>query len=108
MKQTEIIRDYAAGRLTLEKANQALRASGASVTLHPEKNVLTEAEKRRTVVGYYPEQASGFGLLDTGTGSLDKVHITDGKLDSCDCGDMPALLYIAGRMYHVAGTKLVE
>ncbi len=108
MKQTEIIRDYAAGRLTLEKANQALRASGASVTLRPEKNVLTEAEKRRTVVGYYPEQASGFGLLDTGTGTLDKVRVRGGQLVDCDCGESYALVYVADRLYHVRGKTLTE
>ena len=70
--------------------------------------MLTETDKRATTVGYYPDQANGFGLLDTGTGSLDKVRVKDGRLVNCDCGEMYALLLIAGRRYEVRGTVLVD
>lgn len=104
----EIINKYTAGEETLEATNAALKEAGAGLHLDPEKNVLTEADKRATTIGYYPDQANGFGLLDTGTGSLDKVQVKDGRLVNCDCGEMYALLLIAGRRYEVKGTVLVD
>ena len=104
MTNIEIIRKYTAGELTLAEANLKLRG----IRLNPGKNILTEEEKRATTVGYYPEQANGYGLLDTGTGSLDKVKIQSGKLINCDCGIMRALVSIAGKTYHVKGDTLVE
>lgn len=104
----EIISKYTAGEATLEATNRALEDAGAGFHLNPGKNILTEAEKRATTIGYYPEQANGYGLLDTGTGSLDKVKIKDGKLVNCDCGIMYALVSISGRTYHVKGDTLVE
>ena len=102
----ETLRKYTAGDLTLEEANEKLAGSG--LYLDPNKNVITEAEKRQTVVGYYPEQANGFGMLDSGTGTMDKVQVKDGHLVGCDCGDSYALYIIAGRIYQVKGTELVE
>lgn len=104
----EIINKYTAGEKTLEETNAALKEAGAGLHLDPEKNVLTEADKRATTIGYYPDQANGWGLLDTGTDSLDKVQVKNGRLVNCDCGEMYALLLIAGRRYEVKGTVLVD
>lgn len=109
MKQLkEIIGKFSAGELTVEAANKALANAGASFRLNPAKNLLSEDEKRATTVGYYPEQANGYGLLDTGTGSLDKVQIQNGHLLNCDCGDLYALVAIAGKTYRVNGRFLTE
>ena len=56
----EILRDYGAGKLTVEEANQKLKDAGSNVYLNPNK--------------------SGNAMLDTGTGSLDPVTVVDGKL----------------------------
>ena len=102
----ETLRKYTAGDLTLEEANEKLAGSG--LYLDPNKNVITEAEKRQTVVGYYPEQANGWGFLDSGTGTMDPCRIVNGELANCDMGESYALVFIAGRMYHVMGRKLVD
>ena len=102
----ETMSKYTAGEITVEEANAALE--GAGFHLDPQKNVLTEEEKRATTIGYYPDQANGFGLLDTGTGTLDKVRCENGHLVGCDCGDSYALYIIAGRTYQVKGTELVD
>lgn len=102
----EIISKYTAGETTLEEANAALAGSG--VCLDPEKNTLTEAEKRATTIGCYPDQANGFGLLDSGTGTLDKVEVRDGCLTDCGMGASYAMLMIAGRVYEVKGRELVD
>lgn len=104
----EIIGKYTAGEVTLEHTNKALADIGAGFHLEPGKNILTEEEKRATTVGYYPEQANGYGLLDTGTGSLDKVQVKNGQLVGCDCGNMYALFSIAGKTYRVKGSALTE
>ena len=103
MTNIEIIRKYTAGGLTLPEANLKLRG----VRLDPLKNVLTEEEKRATTVGYYPDQVNGWGLLDTGTGALDKVEVRGGRLVNADMGGAYALCIIAGRSYEVKGSALV-
>ena len=109
MKQLkEILGKFSAGDLTLDAANRALADAGAGFRLNPAKNLLSEEEKRATTVGYYPEQANGYGLLDTGTGSLNKVQICNGRLVNCDCGEMYALVAIAGKTYRVNGQVLTE
>ena len=74
----EIINDYITGEKTLEEANDALVSIGAGVKLDPERNTIK------------PGEEADFGLLDTGTGTLDKVKIFGGRLVNCDCGSMPA------------------
>lgn len=103
---SEIIGKYTTGEKTMEETNAALEGTG--IHLDPGKNVLTEPEMRATTVGHYPDQANGFGLLDSGTGTMDKVEVRGGKLVNCDMGAQKAQLCIAGRWYYVHGTVLVE
>ena len=93
----EVVNAYAHGELTLEECNARLKELGSAPLRDPLEPKIT------------PEMAAkGYCLLDTGTGSLDKVKIRNGKLVNCDCGTMYALVSIAGRTYHVKGTALVE
>ena len=109
----EILKDYTTGETDLESANAALKEAGAGYHLEPGKNVLTEEDRRETTVGYYPEQASGWGLLDTGTGSLEKVHVANGRLDHGvnqvlpdGSVNMAAYVTICGQVYAVLEDKL--
>lgn len=104
MTNLEIIKQYTDGKLTLTEANKKLKG----IKLDPDKNVMTEAENRATTVGYYPDMANGWGLLDSGTGTLDKVFIRDGKLVGCNMGESFALCIIGGKTYEVKGDTLVE
>lgn len=104
MTNIEILQKYTAGEMTLEQANAEL----SGIKLNPGKNILTEDEKRATTVGYYPDQANGWGLLDTGTGSLDKVEVRGGKLVNAAQGEAFALCIIAGKSYEVKDDTLVE
>lgn len=88
-----IIRDYTSGEKTLDEANKALASIGAGVQLDPEKNVIQ------------PGEEYAYGLLDTGTGSLDKVRVKGGKLVH-SVGNMPARLYFRGKCYEVHGDSL--
>ena len=114
MNVTEIILKYTAGEATMEETNAALKEAGSGLYLDPMKNVLTEEDKRATTIGYYPDQANGWGLLDTGTGSLDKIQVVNGKtkypintvVDSE--ANMLAYVLIAGHTYKVMGDTLVD
>lgn len=109
----ETLLAYTAGEKTTEEVNEILKGSGLTFT--PGKNALTEEEIRATTIGTYPDMANGWGLLDTGTGSMDKVFLKDGKLDHVvnevmEDGSVNSTvnLYIAGRLYNVEGDTLVE
>ena len=104
----ETMSKYTAGEITLEQANEELKKAEAGIRLNPKKNVLTEEEKRATTIGCYPDQANGYGLLDTGTGTLDKVRCENGHLVGCDCGEMYALCRVAGKVFPVKGAALTE
>ena len=104
MTNIEIIKQYTDGRLSLNEANKKLKG----IKLNPDKNALTEAEHRATTVGYYPDMANGWGLLDSGTGTFDKVFIRDGKLVGCKMGEAFALVFIGGKTYEVKNDTLVE
>lgn len=102
----EIISKYTAGKATLAETNQALADAGAPFSLEPGKHTITDAERKAAKTGAAPSDASGWGLLDTGTGSLMKVHVEKGRLVNSDCGAMPALCIIGGRVYSVHGSVL--
>lgn len=66
-------------------------------------------------MGYYPNQANGWGLPDTGTGTLDKVRVTSGRLDHAvnevledNTTNIPAYVTICGKVYEVLGDELAE
>jgi len=104
----KVIGSYTAGKSTLEETNIALGDLGSDLRLNPGKNELTEAEIEETIVGETPSEANGMGLLDTGTGTLDKVYVEDGELVDNDVGEMYALCIIGGKVYHVEGNTLTE
>ena len=102
MKSTEIIRKYTAGEATLEETNAALMDVRAGFHLDPQRNVIQ------------PDEVGRFGLLDTGTGTLDKVEVRDGRLEYAvnevlpdGSTNMRAEVCFAGKYYTVYGDLLV-
>lgn len=102
----EILNKYTRGEATLAETNAALQEMGANVRLDEKKNIITEEELAGTVTGENPGEINGFGLLDTGTGSYDKVEVRAGRLAGADCGGMVAFCLIGGKTYRVCGDKL--
>ena len=100
MKMIDIIRAYSNGEKSLAEANAALKEKGVSYHLVPGKNELTEAEIKDGTAG----------LLDSGTGSLDKVQIDPAKMElvNADMGDAFAMCIYQGKAYEVKGKKLVS
>ena len=100
----EIIKAFEAGEKTLEQANVELKGTG--IQLDPEKNVIKPEEA--AVVCEDVSKINGFAMLDTGTGSLDKVEIKNGKL-VYSVGDMVAFVVIGDALFEVMnGTDLVR
>ena len=73
----EVLRKYTLGEAGKDETNDALEELGSSLRLNPGKNELTDEDIRATTVGHYPEQANGYGLLETGTGSLCLLYTSD-------------------------------
>lgn len=96
MKASEIIAKYTSGEVSLEETNAKLKEFRTGLQLDHERNVIQPGEEER------------FGLLDTGTGTLDKVEIRDGKVLGFDAGGMFALCIFNGKTYTVEGDALVE
>ncbi len=105
-KIDEIIAKYTSGEADLKATNEALEKAGYDIRLDPDKNVLTLAEQNATVIGDTLEQINGYGLLDSGTGTFDKVKVVNGRLTNCDMGNAFAMLLIGGHTYYIDGNML--
>lgn len=71
---TDILFKYTTGEATLEETNEALKEAEAGFHLEPGKNEITPEEAAQTVTGETPEEVTGYGLLDTGTGSMESTY----------------------------------
>ena len=104
----ETILDYTSGKTGLPETNEALKEAGSDLYLNPDRNKLTEEEKRATTIGYYPDQTNGYGLMDHGVGAFEKVHVVNGKTVDVNMGAETAYVYIAGKKYELKGDTLAE
>lgn len=102
---TKTIRDWANGKIKLEEANKILKENNSLVYIDPKHNHIengTGAVADKNIFNI-----SGYALLDSGTGSLDKVEIKNGKLVQ-NVGDMYCLVIIGDNYYNVEnGEELV-
>lgn len=103
MKTREIILKYTAGEATLQETNAKLKEVRAGFHLDPQRNYISPAE------------IDLYGLMESGTGYLDKVRVSDLKLNHPanevkpdGSVNMPVQVYYKGKAYHVYGDQLVE
>lgn len=89
-----IIARYTAGKATLAETNADLKQLGVDLRLDPKANAIQ------------PDEVGLYGLLDTGTGTLNKVRVEHGRLVDADCGEMRALCIFGGHVYAVVGDTL--
>ena len=104
----DILFKYTTGEATLEETNDALKEAEAGFNLEPGRNEITPDEMALTTVGDTPEEANGFGLLE-------KVHVTNGKLDEAinqvnhdGTTNMLAFVIIGPNRYEVKGDTLTD
>ena len=65
-------------------------------------------ELLETRAGETPDEANGWGILDHGVGSLEKVHVVNGRTVDVDMGQGTAYVYMAGKRYRLRGDVLTE
>ena len=104
----EILLDYTRGEKDLPETNEALKETGSGLILNPSRNEITEEEKRATTVGYYPDQANGWGAHGPRRGRHGEGP-RGGRPDAGrEHGEEIAFVYIAGRKYRLLGDILAD
>ncbi len=107
-KVREIINMHADGKLSQEDANKQLEAAGSSVRINEMKNVISEEEKAATSTDGTPKGTTGWGFMNHGIGSPEKMYVKDGKFEY-DTGfdlDMNVVMTINGVKFRVDRDKL--
>lgn len=104
------------GTASAEDVNAALKKLGVGLSFQPGKQIITPEELMETTVGAVAAKANGYGMLNTGTGFMDKVKVVNGKLVNGAINqvmadgstNMYAVVYILDRKYEVKGDTLVD
>nr|DAH90761.1 MAG TPA: hypothetical protein [Caudoviricetes sp.]DAR48929.1 MAG TPA: hypothetical protein [Caudoviricetes sp.]DAY80686.1 MAG TPA: hypothetical protein [Caudoviricetes sp.] len=104
----EVLQKYTLGEAGKDETNDGLKELGSPLRLNPDRNVITPEELAETRVGETPAEANGWGILDHGVGSLEKVHVVNGRTVDVDMGHEAAYVYIAGRKYRLRSDVLTE
>lgn len=104
----KVILDYSRGEVGLDETNEKLKEMGSNITLNPMRNMFTAEELMNTVVGETPDEANGYGIMDHGVGSMEKVHVVDGRTPDVNMGEEIAFVYIGGKKYELKGDTLVD
>lgn len=107
-KVEEALLKYSRGEATLEETNKVLKEEGSGVTLNPMRNMFTADELLHTTLGdNAPATVNGYGFMDHGVGSMEKVHIVNGKTPDVNMGEEIAFVYVAGAKFQLKGDTLV-
>lgn len=102
------ILDYTTGETSLEETNKKLKEIGSTLQLNPMRNMFTADELMNTKLGDEPPATvNGYGIMDHGVGSMEKVHIVNGKTPDVNMGEEIAFVYVAGAKFQLKGDTLV-
>ena len=104
----EILHHYTRGDKPLDETNQELKKLDCGLQLDPTRNLFSARELLETRAGETPDEANGWGILDHGVGSLEKVHVVNGRTVDVDMGQETAYVYMAGKRYRLRGDVLTE
>ena len=73
----EYLADYISGKINLEQLNQKWADLGMELHLDPTKNIITSGG---ATVQKNDADINGYVMADSGTGTMDKVMVKNGKL----------------------------
>ena len=73
----EYLNDYISGKINLEQLNQKWADLGMELHLDPTKNIITSGG---ATVQENDADINGYVMADSGTGTMDKVMVKNGKL----------------------------
>lgn len=101
--------NYTKGEKTLEEANKALKEMGSNIYLNPARNLFSADELMGTTLGENPpDTVNGYGIMDHGVVSMEKVHVVNGRTVDVNMGEEIAFVYIGGKKYRLCGNVLKE
>ena len=111
MNNTEILNNYTNGTNTVQITNDLLTANKAGYIIDPDRNNITAEEAAAAVASVENakdlSEISGYGLMDTGTGSKDKVSVLNGKVTNAT-GEQISIVFIGGHVFRAAYDVLTE
>ena len=73
----EYLADYISGKINLEQLNQKWADLGMELHLDPTKNIITSGG---ATVQKNDADINGYVMVDSGTGTMDKAMVKNGKL----------------------------
>ena len=73
----EYLTDYISGKINLEQLNQKWADLGMELHLDPTKNIITSGG---ATVQENDADINGYVMVDSGTGTMDKAMVKNGKL----------------------------
>ena len=97
LEANEYLADYISGKINLEQLNQKWADLGMELHLDTTKNIITSGG---ATFQENDADINGYVMADSGTGTMDKVMVKDGKLvyPSTDILLLLALLVIPWKM----------
>lgn len=111
MNNTEILNKYTDGTNSVQVTNNLLNANGAGYSIDPDRNNITAEEAAAAVASVENasdfSEISGYGLMDTGTASKDKVSVLNGKVTNAT-GEQMAIVFIGGHVFRTAYDVITE
>ena len=97
-----ILKSYTDGFYDMDQANKALEAAGASFRISVGNNSLTQEDKDTAVLGDDPAEITGWGLVESSDGRLQRVHCQNGVLKGYNPpSDTTAYFIIGSRIFLV-------
>lgn len=108
MNVTEILMAYSEGSIGIADANRMLEESKSGLKLDPYKNIITASEYLETHTSDDPTKCTGYGFMNHGIGTPEKMYVKEGKFNY-DTGfghGASATFYIGGKAFKVVGDHI--
>lgn len=108
MNATEILMAYSEGTIGIADANRMLEENRCGIKLDPYKNVITASECMDTHASENPAECTGYGFMNHGIGTPEKMYVKNGKFEY-DTGfghGASATFYIGGKTFNVVGDHI--
>lgn len=76
----EILEGFRYGEKTAEETNEALKEMGSTLSVDPNRNVITDAEWADTTISGDLKKINGYAYVDFGVGNPEKMMFKDGVI----------------------------
>lgn len=104
----KVLLEYRDGEKDAATANEELKKMGSTLSIDPNRNVITAEELAGTTISGDLKTINGVVELDIGVGSHEKVHVVNSVLQEADMGESYALAIVGPLYWEVNGNKIGE